>query len=157
MCWTDRQTVPCESKCWKYSFQEILIPRLIVFCVLMSGYWLEVFITNTLKENCFQRVTEVKDKAFIEGEEAIITTLLYLTKSDLTHTTRHVCRHKITSWRQDLMTSLCTHNTVCFKMLQIFSYERPYFKKDFCKQAPLKFKIDTSRCRMMIIFEIQLL
>ena len=33
--------------------------------------------------------------------------------------------------------------------------ERPYFKTDFCHHAPLKIKIDTSRCRMMTIFEME--
>ena len=34
-------------------------------------------------------------------------------------------------------------------------HERIYFKRDFCQQAPLKMKIDTSRSRMMIIFEME--
>ena len=36
-----------------------------------------------------------------------------------------------------------------------FGFERIYFKRDFCHQAPLKIKIDTSSCRMMTIFEME--
>ena len=38
---------------------------------------------------------------------------------------------------------------------RVYIYERIYFKRDFCQQAPLKIKIDTSRSRMMIIFEME--
>ena len=40
-------------------------------------------------------------------------------------------------------------------LISLTIYERIYFKRALCQQAPLKIKIETSRSRMIMIFEME--